>query len=132
MKESDIPETAFRNRYVHYKFMVILFGLTNAPLSFMDLMKRFCRPFLERTVIIFIDYILRYLRNQEEHREKLWQILEILWKEKLFAKFSKYEFWLREVQFLGHVISEDRVQVDPMKIKAPMKWDPPKKPIRIS
>ncbi|GJV22109.1 putative reverse transcriptase domain-containing protein [Tanacetum coccineum] len=103
--EDDIPKTAFRTRYGHFEFTVMPFGLTNAPAVFMDLMNRVCRPYLDKFVIVFIDDILIYSKTREEHVEHLRLVLELLKKEKLYAKFSKCEFWLREVQFLGHVIN---------------------------
>ncbi|GJX87780.1 putative reverse transcriptase domain-containing protein, partial [Tanacetum coccineum] len=101
----DIPKTAFRTRYGHFEFTVMPFGLTNAPAIFIDLMNRVCRSYLDKFVIVFIDDILIYSKSQEEHVEHLRLVLELLKKEKLYAKFSKCEFWLREVQFLGHVIN---------------------------
>ncbi|GJR03741.1 putative reverse transcriptase domain-containing protein [Tanacetum coccineum] len=103
--EDDIPKTAFRTRYRHFEFTVMPFGLTNAPAIFMDLMNRVYRPYLDKFVIVFIDDILIYSKTQEEHVEHLRLVLELLKKEKLYAKFSKCEFWLREVQFLRHVIN---------------------------
>ncbi|GJR29448.1 putative reverse transcriptase domain-containing protein [Tanacetum coccineum] len=98
--KDDIPKTAFRTRYGHFEFNVMHFGLTNAPTIFMDLMNRVCRPYLDKLVIVFIDDILIYSKTQEEHVGHLRLVLELLKKEKLYAKFSKCEFWLREVQFL--------------------------------
>nr|GEY44062.1 hypothetical protein [Tanacetum cinerariifolium] len=103
--ENDIPRTAFRTRYGHFEFTVMPFGLTNAPAIFMDLMNRVCRSYLEKFVIVFIDDILIYSKTQEEHVEHLRLVLELLKEEKLYAKFSKCELWLREVQFLRHVIN---------------------------
>ncbi|GKA29916.1 putative reverse transcriptase domain-containing protein, partial [Tanacetum coccineum] len=103
--ENDILKTAFKTRYGHFEFTVMPFGLTNAPAIFMDLMNRVCRPYLDKFVIVFTDDILIYSKTQEEHVEQLRLVLELLKKEKLYAKFSKCEFWLREVQFLGHVIN---------------------------
>ncbi|GJR13388.1 putative reverse transcriptase domain-containing protein [Tanacetum coccineum] len=116
--EDDIPKTAFRTRYGHFEFTVIPFGLTNAPTIFMDLMNRVYRPYLDKFVIVFIDDILIYSKTQEEHVEHLRLVLGLLKKEKLYAKFSKCEFWLREVQFLGHVINGNGIHVDPSKIEA--------------
>ncbi|GJW15595.1 putative reverse transcriptase domain-containing protein [Tanacetum coccineum] len=116
--EDDIPKTAFRTRYGHFEFTVMPFGLTNAPAMFMDLMNRVCRLYLDKFVIVFIDDILIYSKTQEEHVEHLRLVLELLKKEKLYAKFSKCEFWLREVQFLRHVINGNGIHVDPSKIKA--------------
>ncbi|GKA95688.1 putative reverse transcriptase domain-containing protein [Tanacetum coccineum] len=116
--EDDIPKTAFRTRYGHFEFTVMPFGLTNAPVVFMDQMNRVCRPYLDKFVIVFIDDILVYVKTREEHEVHIRLVLELLKEEKLYAKFSKCEFWLREVQFLGHVINGDGIHVDPSKIKA--------------
>ncbi|GJS37991.1 putative reverse transcriptase domain-containing protein [Tanacetum coccineum] len=115
--EDDIPKTAFRTRYGHFKFTVMPFGLTNSPAIFMDLMNRVCRPYLDKFVIVFIDDILIYSKTQEDHVEHLRLVLELLKKEKLYAKFSKCEFWLREVQFLRHVINGNVIHVDPVRLK---------------
>ncbi|GJX69650.1 putative reverse transcriptase domain-containing protein [Tanacetum coccineum] len=103
--EDDIPKTAFRTRYGHFKFTVTPFGLTNAPAMFMDLMNRVCRPYLDKFMIVFIDDILIYFKTQEEH--------------------------LKEVQFLGHVINGNRIHVDPSKIKAVKNWKAPRTPIEV-
>ncbi|GJU22584.1 putative reverse transcriptase domain-containing protein [Tanacetum coccineum] len=116
--EDDIPKTAFKTRYGHFEFTIMPFGLTNAPAIFMDLMNRVCRPYLDKFMIVFIDDILIYSKTQEEHVEHLRLVLELLKKDKLYAKFSKCEFWLREVQFLGHVINGNGIHVYPSKIEA--------------
>ncbi|GJX15158.1 putative reverse transcriptase domain-containing protein, partial [Tanacetum coccineum] len=100
VREEDIPKTEFRTRYSHYEFQVMPFGLTNAPAIFMDLMNRVCKPFLVKFVIVFIDYILIYSKNKKEHEEHLKAVLELVKKEKLYAKFSKCKFWIPKVQFL--------------------------------
>ncbi|GJQ90709.1 putative reverse transcriptase domain-containing protein [Tanacetum coccineum] len=94
VREEDIPKTAFRTRYGHYEFQVMSFGLTNAPAVFMDLMNRVCKPYLDKFVIVFIDDILIYSKSKKEHEEHLRQILKLLKKEELYAKFSKCEFWI--------------------------------------
>ncbi|GJV83482.1 putative reverse transcriptase domain-containing protein [Tanacetum coccineum] len=118
VRDEDIPKTAFRTRYGHYEFQVMPFSLTNAPAVFMDLMNRMCKPYLEKFVIVFIDDILIYSRNKEEHVDHLTIILELLKKEKLYAKFSKCDFWISIVQFLGHLIDSQGLHVDPAKIEA--------------
>ena len=125
IRESDIPKTAFRSRYGHYEFLVMSFGLTNAPAAFMDLMNRVFKEFLDRFVIVFIDDILVYSKSAKEHEEHLRLILQTLRDHQLFAKFKKCEFWLNQVVFLGHVISKDGVAVDPSKVEAVENWKPP-------
>ncbi|GKA72095.1 putative reverse transcriptase domain-containing protein [Tanacetum coccineum] len=116
--EDDIQKIAFRTRYGHFEFTVMPFVLTNARAVFMDLMNRICRPYLDKFVIVFIDDILIHSKTREDHVEHLRLVLGLLKKEKLYAKFSKCEFWLREVQFLGHVINGNGIHVDPSKIVA--------------
>ncbi|GJS32058.1 putative reverse transcriptase domain-containing protein [Tanacetum coccineum] len=118
VREEDILKTAFRTRYDHYEFQVMPFGLTNAPAVFMDLMNRVCKPYLDKFVIVFIDDILIYSKNKQEHEEHLKLILELLKKEELYAKFSKCEFWIPKVQFLGHMIDSQGIYVDPAKIES--------------
>ncbi|GJW43114.1 putative reverse transcriptase domain-containing protein [Tanacetum coccineum] len=131
VREQDIPKTAFRTRYGHYEFQVMPFGLTNAPAVFMDLMNRVCKPYLDKFVIVFIDDILIYSKDEKEHEEHLKAILELLKKEKLYAKFSKCEFWIPKVQFLGHVIDSRGIHVDPAKIESIKDWASPKTPTEI-
>ena len=125
IKEEDIPKSAFRTRYGHYEFIVMPFGLTNAPAAFMDLMNRVFKEFLDKFVIVFIDDILIYSKTQAEHERHLRTVLQTLRKHQLYAKFSKCEFWLDHVTFLGHVISKEGVMVDPAKIEAVSKWKRP-------
>ncbi|GJV44624.1 putative reverse transcriptase domain-containing protein [Tanacetum coccineum] len=94
VQEEDIPKTTFRTRYGHYEFQVMPFGLTNAPAVFMDLTNRVCKPYLDKFVIVFIDDILMYSKDEKEHEEHLRLILELLKKEEMYAKFSKCEFWI--------------------------------------
>ncbi|GJR50700.1 putative reverse transcriptase domain-containing protein [Tanacetum coccineum] len=131
VREEDIPKTAFRTRYGHYEFQVMSFGLTNAPAVFMDLMNRVCKPYLDKFVIVFIDDILIYSKSKKEHEEHLRQILKLLKKEELYAKFSKCEFWISRVQFLGHVIDYRGIHVDPAKIESIKDWTSPKTPTEI-
>ncbi|KAL0549347.1 hypothetical protein IC582_013828 [Cucumis melo] len=125
IKDGDVPKTAFRSRYGHYEFIVMSFGLTNAPAVFMDLMNRVFREFLDTFVIMFIDDILIYSKTEAEHEEHLRMVLQTLRDNKLYAKFSKCEFWLKQVSFLGHVVSKAGVSVDPAKIEAVTGWTRP-------
>ncbi|KAJ9541425.1 hypothetical protein OSB04_027931 [Centaurea solstitialis] len=131
VKEADVSKTAFRTRYGHFEFLVMPFGLTNAPAAFMDLMNRVCRPMLDKSVIVFIDDILIYSKTKEEHVTHLREVLEVLRRERLYAKFSKCAFWLQEVQFLGHLVNREGIKVDPSKIEAVMSWEVPKTPSEI-
>ncbi|GJZ36020.1 putative reverse transcriptase domain-containing protein [Tanacetum coccineum] len=131
VRNEDIPKTEFRTRYGHYEFQVMPFGLTNASAVFMDLMNRVCRPYLDKFVIVFIDDILIYSKTKEEHDVHLRLILELLKKEELYAKFSKCDFWLSKVQFLGHVIDSEGIHVDPAKIESIKDWESPKTPTEI-
>ena len=123
IRESDVPKTAFRTRYGHYEFLVMSFGLTNAPAAFMDLMNRVFRPYLDRFVIVFIDDILVYSRSELEHERHLGLVLQTLRRHLLYAKFNKCEFWLSRVEFLGHVVFADGIYVDPHKVEAVANWE---------
>ena len=116
IRAENIPKTAFSTRYGLYEYLVMSFGLTNAPAHFMYLMNSVFMPELDKFVVVFIDDILVYSKNEEEHVEHLHIVLQRLGEHKLYAKFSKCDFWLKEVQFLGHVISEGGISVDPSKI----------------
>ncbi|GJZ77558.1 putative reverse transcriptase domain-containing protein [Tanacetum coccineum] len=129
--KDDIPKIAFRTRYGHFEFTVMPFGLINAPAVFMDLMNRVCKPYLDKFVIVFIDDILIYLKMKEEHEVYLKLVLELLRKEKLYAKFSKCKFWLWEVHFLGHVVNQSGIHVDPSKIEAMKNWKAPTTPSKV-
>jgi hypothetical protein len=125
VKEEDIPKIAFRTRYGHYEFLVMSFGLTNAPAVFMDMMNIVFHDYLDQFTIVFIDDILIYSRTPEEHEEHLRKALERLWSEKLYAKLEKCEFWLDNVSFLEQVISGEGVAVDPEKVKVVLEWTRP-------
>ncbi|KAA3480760.1 DNA/RNA polymerases superfamily protein [Gossypium australe] len=126
VKDSDVPKIAFRTRYGHYEFLVMPFGLTNTPAVFMDLMNRIFRPYLDKFVIVCIDDILIYSRDENVHAEHLRTVLQVLQGKQLYAKFSKIEFLLKEVRFLGHIVSGDGIRVDPRKILTIVEWQPPK------
>jgi hypothetical protein len=125
IRKSDIPKTAFRTRYGLYEYTVMSFGLTNAPAYFMYLMNKVFMEYLNRFVVVFIDDILIFSKTMEEHEEHLGLVLEKLRSNQLYAKFSKCEFWLTEVTFLGHVISAGGVSVDPGKVNDVLNWMPP-------
>nr|GEZ56425.1 putative reverse transcriptase domain-containing protein [Tanacetum cinerariifolium] len=118
-------KTAFHTRYGHYEFLVMPFGLTNAPAVFMDLMNRVFHECLDKFVIVFIDDILVYSKTREEHEDHLRIVLEILSQKKLYVKFSKCDFWLGQVAFLGHIVSADGITMDPAKVEAITKWPRP-------
>ncbi|KAH0743176.1 hypothetical protein KY290_031169 [Solanum tuberosum] len=120
-----IPKTAFRTLYGHFDFVVMSFGLTNATAAFMDLMNRVFRHYLDMFVIVFINDILIYSISEEEHMDHLRIVFQILKDHQLYAKFSKCEFWLKSVAFLGHIVSGVGIEVDPKKTKAVKGWPRP-------
>eukprot|EP00253_Pinus_taeda_P029605 PITA_29605 len=126
IKEEDIAKTAFRTRYGHYEFVVLPFGLTNAPATFMCLMNSVFHKFLDKFVLIFIDDILIYSRSRKEHEEHLRVVLQTLREHQLYEKFSKCDFFKEEIQYLGHVITKEGIAVDPEKIRTIMEWPIPK------
>ena len=131
IKEVDVHKTTFRMRYGHYEFLVMPFGLTNAPAAFMDLMNRVFRPYVDHFVVVFIDDVLVYSKDRENHDTHLRVVLETLRKEQLYAKLSKCEFWLNEVSFLGHIVSKEGIRVDPKKIEVVVKWKPPRNVTKV-
>ena len=126
IREEDIPKTAFSTRYGLYEYLVMSFGLTNAPAHFMYLMNSVFMPELDKFVVVFIDDILVYSKSTEDHEEHLRVVLQRLRDHQLYAKFSKCEFWIDEVPFLGHVISSEGIAVDPSKVRDVLDWEPPK------
>ena len=124
--DEDVPKTAFRTRYGHFEFLVLPFGLTNAPGTFMHLMHQAFRPFLDEFALVFLDDILIYSKTLEEHEKHVRQVLEVLRKEKLYAKESKCEFFKTEVEFLGHIVGRDGVRMMEDKVKAVADWPEPK------
>jgi hypothetical protein len=125
IRESDIPKTAFRTWYGLYEYTMMSFGLTNAPTYFIYLMNKVFMEYLDKFVVVFIDDILIFSKTEEEHEKHLRLVLEKLKSIQLYAKFSKCEFWLTEVAFLGYVISTRGVSVDPGKVKDVLNWMPP-------
>ena len=125
VKEEDIPKTAFRTRYRYYEFVVMSFGLTNAPTVFMDTMNRVFHDYLDQFIVVFIDDILIHSKTSKEHEEHLHKGLERLRRVKLYAKLKKCEFWLDSVSFLRHMIYGEGVVVDQEKVKAVVEWTRP-------
>jgi hypothetical protein len=123
IRESEIPKTAFITRYGLYEYTVMSFGLTNAPAYFMYLMNKVFMEYLDKFVVVFIDDILIYSKDEEEHEKHLHLVLQKLRDHQLYAKMSKCEFWLKEVPFLGHVISEGGISIDPSKIEDALSWN---------
>ena len=131
VKDVDVPKTAFRTRYGHYEFLVMPFGLTNAPTAFMDLMNKVFQPYLDQFVMVFIDDILVYSRDEQEHEQHLKIVLQTLKEKKLYSKLSKCDFLLKEISFLGHIVFAEGIRVDPMKIEAVVNWKPPRSVIEV-
>jgi hypothetical protein len=125
IKPCDIPKMAFSTRYGLYEYLVMSFGLTNAPAYFMYLMNLVFMPKLDKFVVVFIDDILIYSKTKEDHANHICVVLQPLHDHRLYAKFSKYEFWLDSVKFLGHTISCEGISVDPTKVQEVMDWKPP-------
>ena len=124
---TDVPKTAFRTRYGHFEFLVLPFGLTNAPATFMHLMHQSFRPFLDKFALVFLDDILIYSQTLEDHQDHVRQVLTVLRKEKLYAKESKCEFFKPEVEFLGHHVGRDGLRMMDDKIQAVRDWPTPTK-----
>jgi hypothetical protein len=125
IRESDIPKTTFYTQYGLYEYTVMSFGLTNTSAYFMYLMNKVFMEYLDKFFVVFIDDILIFSKTEEEHEKHLRLVLEKPRSNKLYAKFSKCEFWLTKVTLLGHVISAGGVSVDPGKIKDVLNWMPP-------
>jgi hypothetical protein len=125
IRASDIPKTAFSTRIGLDEYLVMSFGLTNAPAYFMYLMNSVFMLELDKFVVVFIDDILVYSNNEDNHIKHLHTVLQRLCDHRLYAKLSKCDFWLKEIKFLGHTISQDGVSVDPKKVQEVMEWKPP-------
>ncbi|KAK1668817.1 hypothetical protein QYE76_056976 [Lolium multiflorum] len=126
IKKEDVPKTAFVSRYGHHEYLVVPFGLTNAPAIFMNSMNKIFMKYLDKFVIVFIDDILIYSKNKEEHAKHLKIVLQILREHQLYANFSKCKFWLDSVEFLGHVITKEGIAVNPSKVQSVLEWKSPK------
>ena len=124
--DEDVPKTAFRTRYGHYEFLVMPFGLTNAPATFMHLMQQTFRQYLDDFVIVFLDDVLIYSKTKQDHEQHVRTVLQVLRDKQLYAKLSKCEFFQNEIGFLGHVINQDGIKMEPSKVDAVFKWPQPK------
>jgi hypothetical protein len=125
IRTEDVPKIAFTTRYELYEFLVMSFGLTNAPTYFMNLINKVFMKYLDQFVVVFIDDILVYSQNEETHEYHLRLVLKKLRDNQLYAKFSKCDFWLKEVAFLGHIITDGGIKVDPDKISEILNWKQP-------
>jgi hypothetical protein len=126
IRPEDVPKTSFSTRYGLYEYLVMSLGLTNAPAHFMHLTNSVLMLKLDKFVVVFIDDILVYSKNGEEHEQHLQIILQQLCDHQLYAKFSKCAFWMKEVPFLGHVISAKGITVNPSKIQEVLEWKSPR------
>jgi hypothetical protein len=126
VREGDIPKTAFISRYGLYMFTVMSFGLTNAPAYFLYMMNKVFMEYLDKSIVVFIDNILVYSRNEGEHEGHLCLVLQKFQDHKLYTKLSKCEFWLRQIAFLGHVVSKGGISMDPNKVQDVLSWEAPK------
>ena len=131
IKPKDICKTAFRIRYGHYEFTVMPFKLTNVPAAFIDLMNRVFRSYLDKFIVVFIDDILIYSKDKAKYANHLRTVLQTLREHQLYAKLKKFEFWLIEVTFLGHVVTKEGIKVDPQKINAIVEWPRPTNVIEV-
>lgn len=126
VKPKDILKTVFRNQYDHYKYSVTSFGVSNAPGVFIEYTNMIFHPYLDQFMMVFIDDILVYFKSDEEHAGHLRIVLSALQENKLYAKLSKCEFWLREMSILGHVISRGGITIYLSKVDAVLQWETPK------
>ncbi|MCO5582816.1 hypothetical protein L7F22_036716 [Adiantum nelumboides] len=122
IKENDIPKTAFNSRYGHFEFIVMSFGLTNVPATFNRLMQDIFRPYLDDFILVFLDDILVYSKNETDHEDHLRKVLDILHEHKLYAKLSKCTFFSPKIKYLGFILSEDGISIDPAKIQDTVDW----------
>jgi hypothetical protein len=131
IKDEDISKTTFRTRYGHYEFTVVPFGLTNAPAVFMCLMNGMFINYLDMFVIVFLDDILVYSKTEEEHEQHLRMVLQVLREHQLYEKLSKCSFYQRQIHYLGHIISEEGITVDPEKVQAIREWPAPRNVVEV-
>lgn len=122
IQAEDIPKTTFKTLYGHCKFLVMTFGSTNAPTTLMNLMNHVARPYLNSFLIVFIDDILPYSRNREEHIQNLRIMFQILRDHRYFTKFSKCDIYLESVTFLRYAVSKDGIILDLENINFTNDW----------
>ena len=126
IKDEDIHKTAFRTRYGHYEFVVVPLGLTNAPATFMCLMNIVFNKYMDKFVLVFLDNILIYSKNEEEHEEHLRMTLKLLRENRLYGNLSRCDFYKDKIHYLGRIISNEGLYVDPKKIEVVMNWPTPR------
>ncbi|MCO5555968.1 hypothetical protein L7F22_009512 [Adiantum nelumboides] len=126
IKEEDVAKTVFRTRFWHFEFLVMPFGLSKAPTTFMTLMDNILRPYLRKFVVVFLDDILVYSKTQREHSGHLRKVFELLRQHKLFAKKRKCEFFEKEIHYLGHIISTHGIRMEPEKMESSLRWPAPR------
>lgn len=126
IKEEDIHKISFRKIYGHYEFLLVPFGITNAPATFMCLMNSVLCPYLDKFFIVFFIDKLMYSKNKEEHENHLVAVLQLLREHKLYAKVGKCDFFQSQIHYLGHIVPKEGISIEPEKIKAIMEWKTPK------
>jgi hypothetical protein len=122
IREEDIEKTAFSTRYGHYEYVVMSFGLTNAPAAFMEAMNEMLHEYLDGFVVVFLDDIVIYSQTKEEHERHLSLVIDSLRKNQFYVKMKKCAFWLSEVTFLGHVINQHGISIDPKNVVSMVNW----------
>jgi hypothetical protein len=125
IKEEDINKISFRTKYENYEFVVVPFGLTNAPSVFMCLMNGIFKYYLDKFFIVFLDDIHIYSKSEEEHEHHLRLVLQVLREHQIYAKINKCSFYQEQIHYLGHIISKEGIVVDPEKIEAIRGWPTP-------
>jgi hypothetical protein len=131
IKDKDIRKTTFRTRYDHYEVMVVPFGLSNAPVVFICLMNGVFRDYLDKFVIVFLDDILVYSKSEEEHEKHLRMVQQVLREHQLYAKLRKCSFYQSQIHYLGHIISEEGIAMDPEKVEVIQEWSMPRNVVEV-
>ena len=126
IREQDVPKSAFRTKFGHYEFLVLSFGLTNAPAMFMSHMDEVLHPYIGKFIVVFLDDILIYSKTKKEHLEHLTKVFDLLQANQLYAKQSKCDFFMKQIHYLGHIVSSNGIQMDPAKVEVILKWPEPR------